>query len=144
MSKAGKKIIAGLKEAIAVSKGEAAPARVHYRSGTGEPKGRETMREYLLDEAEKVYRVQEEHIAAMRAENERLLSEIESHKTTRRMWQERAEGLVAENEKLKATLRLFESYGCPACGGDCSSANPPVMGCPMQEARAALNEQEQG
>jgi hypothetical protein len=32
----------------------------------------------------------------------------------------------------------FVSYGCPACGGDCASANPPVSLCPMQSSRAVL------
>ena len=45
----------------------------------------------------------------------------------------------SEREKaLREALETFQSYGCPACGGDCASANPPVYCCPMQEARAAL------
>lgn len=28
--------------------------------------------------------------------------------------------------------------GCPACGGDCASANPPVVLCPQQVREAAL------
>lgn len=39
---------------------------------------------------------------------------------------------------LVEALKLFESYGCPACSGDCASANPPVVRCPMTDARAAL------
>lgn len=41
------------------------------------------------------------------------------------------------NDAGKA-LQDFVSYGCPACGGDCSAANPPVSLCPMQSARAVL------
>lgn len=45
----------------------------------------------------------------------------------------------SEREKaLREALETFQSYGCPACGGDCASANPPVYCCPLQEARAAL------
>ena len=41
-------------------------------------------------------------------------------------------------EQLEAALRKWQSYGCPDCGGDCASANPPMLGCIMQETRAAL------
>jgi uncharacterized small protein (DUF1192 family) len=41
---------------------------------------------------------------------------------------------------LREALADFVSYGCPACGGDCASANPPVALCPMQNARAVLKE----
>ncbi len=53
-------------------------------------------------------------------------------------------GVVAENGKLRARIEELKDalnglliYGCPACGGDCASANPPVIGCPMEAARAA-------
>jgi hypothetical protein len=26
---------------------------------------------------------------------------------------------------------------CPVCGGDCSSTNPPMMGCPMHDRAEA-------
>lgn len=45
----------------------------------------------------------------------------------------------ADKARLSEALRTFESYGCPVCGGDCASANPPVMFCPMQAARVALS-----
>lgn len=41
-------------------------------------------------------------------------------------------------EKLEAVLRRWESYGCPNCGGDCSSVNPPVSSCIMKETRCVL------
>ena len=45
--------------------------------------------------------------------------------------------------ELEAALNNLMIYGCPACNGDCSSANPPVIGCPMEAARAAyLGEKE--
>jgi hypothetical protein len=49
--------------------------------------------------------------------------------------------LAAENARLReeykravAALGMHTSYGCPACSGDCASANPPVMCCPTQSA----------
>lgn len=45
---------------------------------------------------------------------------------------------AGEREKLREALLIFQNHGCPMCGGDCGSANPPVSSCPMQEARAAL------
>jgi len=41
-------------------------------------------------------------------------------------------------EKLQAALRRWLDYGCPDCGGDCGSANPPVACCIMEETRKAL------
>lgn len=41
-------------------------------------------------------------------------------------------------ESLLETLKLFQSYGCPICFGDCASANPPVYRCPMQMANSAI------
>ena len=41
-------------------------------------------------------------------------------------------------EKLEAALRRWQNYGCPDCGGDCGSANPPVACCIMTETREAL------
>lgn len=29
----------------------------------------------------------------------------------------------------------MSNEGCPICHGDCASANPPVIGCPMKEQR---------
>jgi hypothetical protein len=44
----------------------------------------------------------------------------------------------AEIELLRAALQQFYPGPCPACSGDCASANPPVVCCPMQMARRAL------
>lgn len=52
---------------------------------------------------------------------------------------ERIRTAEADKARLSEALRTFESYGCPVCGGDCASANPPVMFCPMQAARVALS-----
>ena len=39
---------------------------------------------------------------------------------------------------LVEAAKAFQHYGCPVCSGDCGSANPPVMACPMQDLRQAL------
>lgn len=51
---------------------------------------------------------------------------------------ERLRDLTAERDRLRGALRQFYPGPCPACSGDCESANPPVVICPMQMARAAL------
>jgi hypothetical protein len=48
--------------------------------------------------------------------------------------------LLERWDEARAALRLFYGYGCPACGGDCGSANPPVNLCPVQAAHRALAE----
>ncbi|MQB00221.1 MAG: hypothetical protein GEU78_08005 [Actinobacteria bacterium] len=53
-------------------------------------------------------------------------------------YEARVKALEEERSKLRAALELWRSFGCPVCGGDCASANPPVLSCPMTEARAAL------
>lgn len=35
-------------------------------------------------------------------------------------------------------LSMAQSYGCPVCGGDCASANPPVSSCPMRAYHSSL------
>lgn len=44
--------------------------------------------------------------------------------------------LHVEIGRLRSRLSEFQSYGCPACGGDCASANPPVICCPMRSINA--------
>jgi hypothetical protein len=39
---------------------------------------------------------------------------------------------------LREALRRWQHYGCPDCGGDCGSANPPVSCCIMIETRDTL------
>lgn len=41
-------------------------------------------------------------------------------------------------QDMHDALVMVQSYGCPVCNGDCGSANPPVMTCPMQTIHAAL------
>lgn len=48
--------------------------------------------------------------------------------------------LAAENARMREALSRWQSYGCPDCGGDCASANPPVLCCLVQETRAALGD----
>lgn len=53
----------------------------------------------------------------------------------------RIEALEARIAKADALAKWVEGIiedGCPKCGGDCSSANPPVAYCPMLEAMSDL------
>ena len=43
-------------------------------------------------------------------------------------------------ETLAGALGEMQSYGCPVCNGDCGSANPPVMSCPMSQCAEALRQ----
>jgi len=52
-------------------------------------------------------------------------------------WNTRA---VNSHHRLVEALKVMRSYGCPVCNGDCGSANPPVMSCPMLMIDAALKE----
>jgi len=61
-----------------------------------------------------------------------------------RLWFERAQKWAEENVRLRevaitlhGALAAHTCYGCPACHGDCSSANPPMMFCPTAQAQAA-------
>ncbi len=53
---------------------------------------------------------------------------------------QRAEKAEAEVARLRGLLAHWQSYGCPVCGGDCASANPPVTLCIMRETAAALKD----
>jgi hypothetical protein len=45
-----------------------------------------------------------------------------------------AAGRTAERERKQAEWDEMLADGvCPACSGDCGSANPPVLSCPMRE-----------
>lgn len=46
--------------------------------------------------------------------------------------------LIAAAPCLLEALVTLRGFGCPACNGDCGSANPPVISCPMQIASAAI------
>lgn len=46
---------------------------------------------------------------------------------------------AARIAELEEALRQIQCYSCPACSGDCGSANPPVIMCPMREIDAALS-----
>ncbi len=43
-------------------------------------------------------------------------------------------------ETLAGALEGMQSYGCPVCNGDCGSANPPVIFCPMTQCAEALRQ----
>lgn len=44
------------------------------------------------------------------------------------------------HHRLIEALEFMRGFGCPVCSGDCGSANPPVMSCPMLMIDAALKE----
>jgi hypothetical protein len=46
-------------------------------------------------------------------------------------------GLVEASVSLNLALAMHTSLGYPSCPGDCSSANPPMLSCPTQEAKKA-------
>jgi hypothetical protein len=48
------------------------------------------------------------------------------------------EKLEADLVEAKKALVMLRDFGCPVCSGDCGSANPPVMNCPMQAVSATL------
>lgn len=50
---------------------------------------------------------------------------------------------TVDTELLEA-LKAVRSYGCPVCSGDCGSANPPVIYCPMQAIDTAITKAEAG
>lgn len=54
-------------------------------------------------------------------------------------WNTRADTAKdAEIARLREALNVMQGYGCPVCNGDCGSANPPVIFCPMQTISQAL------
>lgn len=42
--------------------------------------------------------------------------------------------------QANSLLGQWGSFGCPDCGGDCASANPPVIGCLPQATASLLND----
>jgi hypothetical protein len=58
--------------------------------------------------------------------------------------QDERDAALARAERAEAVLRRWQHYGCPDCGGDCGSANPPVLCCIMQETHAALTPATRG
>lgn len=46
--------------------------------------------------------------------------------------------LSRENERMREVLNEWLSNGCPHCGGDCASGNPPVSLCIMRRSREAM------
>lgn len=50
---------------------------------------------------------------------------------------------TVDTELLEA-LKAVRSYGCPVCSGDCGSANPPMIYCPMQAIDTAITKAEAG
>jgi hypothetical protein len=70
--------------------------------------------------------------AIARAEDKSELASLAL--ATRDEWEREALALRALLRETGEALHLFQQYGCPVCHGDCASANPPVLLCPMQTA----------
>jgi len=45
-------------------------------------------------------------------------------------------------EALETLLQRWYETGCPNCGGDCGSANPPVIGCIVQDTHKLLRSKQ--
>jgi hypothetical protein len=57
------------------------------------------------------------------------------------------DALVAAADALADWVEGIIEDGCPLCGGDCSSSNPPPTYCPQKDAMrdlAAYNEAKKG
>lgn len=81
--------------------------------------------------------------AVRRAEDaERIANNRARELTDARIAADRAEAerdaATAERDAARAALQRWQYYGCPDCGGDCASANPPIACCIMRETHEAL------
>lgn len=59
------------------------------------------------------------------------------------MWKRAAserDAARAQAKQAQTVLARWQHYGCPDCGGDCGSANPPVTYCLMRQTCDALAE----
>jgi hypothetical protein len=82
------------------------------------------------------------HMATIRE----LEGEVAKLKSGREVWFNHAKYLAEERARLTraaetardALSRWQHTHGCPDCGGDCASANPPVSCCITIETREAL------
>ena len=88
-----------------------------------------------LRDTDSYYRIQEKHwcIDGEELERQRLAAAalIETQAAELAKYKALA-------ETLAVALGEMQSYGCPVCNGDCGSANPPVMSCPMSQCAEAL------
>lgn len=80
------------------------------------------------EQTREVYQKRIEKLEAEEAEFDRVIGNYASENA---LFRDRI-------ETLEAALRRWQNYGCPDCGGDCGSANPPVACCIMTETRKAL------
>jgi hypothetical protein len=79
--------------------------------------------------------------------NDELLAQINTHDPYDAEFVRRFRALEARIAKADALAGWVEGIiedGCPVCGGDCSSANPPLAYCPMREAMNDLAAYREG
>jgi predicted S18 family serine protease len=72
-----------------------------------------------------------DRIAELEAERDRHIGRANDQ-------EDRADRLSAMLKEAVEALRRWLNSGCPDCGGDCASANPPVALCIMQDTSALL------
>ncbi len=68
-------------------------------------------------------------------------NEIKAYNDSRKIIKCQSEQLAVFHARVMAlenALMRWQSTGCPDCGGDCASANPPVSCCIMRDTRASL------
>jgi hypothetical protein len=71
----------------------------------------------------------------------------EAHLFTGYLRADHVDALVAAADALADWVEGIIEDGCPLCGGDCSSSNPPPTYCPQKDAMrdlAAYNEAKKG
>lgn len=91
----------------------------------------------VLRREEDANRAAMKHLRAL--EQERIKSK--NYADFNHEWRRRCEALerqVKAADALAAWVEGIIEDGCPLCGGDCSSANPPPTYCPQQEAMRDL------
>ena len=79
-----------------------------------------------------------EDVAEWHERRGKVLKAMDGHETVNGDYAAAIRAVIEERERLRVALTMFRNYGCPVCHGDCAAANPPVLSCPMQIARTAL------
>jgi hypothetical protein len=52
--------------------------------------------------------------------------------------------LISAAPDLLEALEMARGLGCPGCIGDCASASPPIVDCPMRVMSAAISKAKGG
>lgn len=84
------------------------------------------------------YVLYNDHAEALQAERDRA-ERAEKERDQLRAGVKRATTAEAALADARKVIERWQSYGCPDCGGDCASANPPVSCCIMRETHEWLS-----